>query len=267
MNNNIDSSDFSIVVDAGGFAKGRSSFSDLQNQYLLGGLEKLGYSVINLSTRDFQIGAEFLQELDQQHEFDFISANAVYSDSDELFTNNIIYRKLDVQGTGRVVPFRHITIGFLGLCDERGRLTYSRMQDETENSVELKSIDPVNVAVELVPQMQRKADLVVLLFNGKLQTVEAIADQIDGIDIVIMGGEYYRASSYNRHSPILATTPSLGKYGAMLTLELDKNYQIVNIQRQRQALSEKVPDNPELAEWVSEFERKKKEQIQQQMAN
>jgi len=60
------------------------------------------------------------------------------------------------------------------------------------------------------------------------------------------------------YNAIVVTTPSMGKYGGILTLELDKNKKIVSHSTQQIPLKEDMKDDPEIVKLVEEFEQAEK---------
>ena len=242
----MDSTDFSLIVDAGGFSKGYGTTAQLQTDYLLKGMSLLNYDCINLATKDFPEGGDFLKRMSKKHDIDFVSSNIIYAESGDYFTHPFVMKKISASN-GRHLPFKKLTIALFGLCDQKERLLPNRFEETP-----LQSLEPIEAAKKILPQL-KKADLVVLFYNGRFKTLEVLLDQVDGIDIVIMGGEYYRADHYSGKEVIIASTPSLGKYFGTLTVELDQNKNIVASQKRRIPMDEKIADDPKLAELVADF--------------
>ncbi|MBN1465221.1 hypothetical protein JXA02_05630 [candidate division KSB1 bacterium] len=250
MNEGVESTDFSLILDAGGFSKSYGTTAQLQTDFLLKGLSMLRYDGINLSGKDFSEGGEFLQALRKKHGLDFISANIVYAQEKKQFVEPFIIKKLTT--SARTAPFKKLTVGILGLCDEKESLLHARFEE-----AQLQSLAPVAAAQEIVRKLDKQTDLVILLYNGRFNALEALLSQIGGIDIVIMGGEYYRAEQYSDENVIIASSPSLGKYFATLAITIDKDRKITASQKRRIPLDESIQDDPKLAKLVADFDREK----------
>jgi len=97
-----------------------------------------------------------------------------------------------------------------------------------------------------------------LLFNGNYKLFKSVMDQVKGIDVAVMGGQYYMVTPNETYNAIVVTTPSMGKYGGILTLELDKNKKIVSHSTQQIPLKEDMKDDPEIVKLVEEFEQAEK---------
>lgn len=191
---------------------------------------------------------------EKEYGVNFISANAVYSEDSKNFVEPYIIKKVTANESETRPPFKSLDVAFLGLCDQRDPLLH---RNSTEKA--LKSLNPVEIAKELVPKLKKKADLVVLVFNGRYKSMEAVLNSVDGIDIVIMGGEYYRAEQYASKDIIVTSTPSLGKYFGILKLELDKDKHIISSNKRRIPLDTSIKDDPKFVKLVNEFEKAKKE--------
>ncbi len=221
--------------------------SELQTEYLIKGFSLLGYDAVNLSIKDFTNGGEFLKQVQKQYNTNFVSSNIEYAESNEPFVENFVTVKLKSNKHANP-PFDHISIGILGLCDEREQLLHRKEQEP-----QLSSTNPIQAAKQMTAKL-KKSDLTVLLFNGRFNTLQEILSAAPEIDIVIMGGEYYRVRSSTTEKTIVASTPSLGKYFGTLTLKLDSNKDIISHTTNRVALDETVPDHEDLARLVQEFD-------------
>ncbi len=215
----------------------------------------LNYDCINLAIKDFANGGEFIKRAAKEYNANFISANAVYSEDKKPFVEPYIIKKISTQSSEIVPPFDKLTVGFFGLCDEKDPLLH---RNSTETA--LKSLNPVEIAQDIVPNLEKKVDLVVLVFNGRFKSLEAVLDNVDGIDIVIMGGEYFRAEQYTGKDVVITSTPSLGKYFGVLSVELDKDKRIVASNKRRIPLDKQIKDDPKLLKLVDQFETAKTDQ-------
>lgn len=242
-------------MDAGGFSKGFGAAAELQTEFLLKGMSMLNYDCINLAIKDFANGGEFLKRAGKEHNANFISANAVYSADKKSFVEPYFIKKISANSSDALPPFDKLTIGLFGLCDEKDPLLH---RNSTESP--LKSLNPVEIAQDIVPKLEKKVDLVVLVYNGRFKSLEAILDNVDGIDVVIMGGEYYRAEQYTGKDIVIASTPSLGKYFGVLSVELDKNKRIVSSNKRRIPLEKNIKDDPKFVKLVNQFETAKTDQ-------
>jgi 2',3'-cyclic-nucleotide 2'-phosphodiesterase (5'-nucleotidase family) len=209
-------------VDAGGFLKGYSQDSNIQSEYLLNGMMMLGYDAVNLAIKDFTGGGEYLQAMRKKHDVPFVSSNVFYIDSKNQFVENSIIKKLSTHAAKVQPPFDKLTVGILGLCDEKKSLLQRNLSEPA-----LLSREPIEAAKKAVAELHQ-ADLILLLFNGRYATLESILAQTPKIDIVVVGGEYYKVTPATSGKTVMVSTPSLGKYFGEVTLTLNAKKQIID---------------------------------------
>ena len=196
-------------------------------------------------------GGENIKELQNEHDIKFLSANIYYKDSNKQFTHSSTITK--IKTTAKSSPYKQLKIGILGLCDNREVLFSAKIEEE-----QLESRMPVEIAIKEVPELDKNSDLVILLYHGKYSIVEQIVNKVPGIDIIIMGGEYYRAERSRIENPIVVSTPNMGKYLGSLKLELDKNKQIKSHVQSKTPLKEDVQEVQKYLKLAEEFEEKSK---------
>ncbi len=240
-----------MIVDAGGFSKGIGDISKLQTEYLVKGMTLLGYSAINLAVRDFNSGGKFVAYLQETYHPEFVSTNVFYKDSEKRFGKPYVLKELEAKQKSKKIAFRRLKVGIIGLCDERAALFSNRLEESA-----LESKAPLQVAKDWVPEVRKKVDLLVLLFSGRVDNLQAIIDQVPGIDVAILGGESYISNQIRgRQKTVIVTTPSMGKYAGVLTLELDTSKKIVSSKKDQFPLDEHIPDDPRFAELAKEYDR------------
>jgi len=217
------------------------------------GLSDIGYKIFNLAYRDFINGGQFLQELEKKYDCEFISTNTYFKDSGKLFTQPYIIKTLKSQKKSGTLHFKKIKVGTVGLCDEYGLLFSKQLKEPM-----LESKSPLDELQKIIEKVSKKSDIVVLLFNGNYKLFKSVMEQVKGIDVAVMGGQYYMVTPNETYNAIVVTTPSMGKYGGILTLELDKNKKIVSHSTQQIPLKEDMKDDPEIVKLVEEFEQAEK---------
>ncbi|MBN2411877.1 hypothetical protein JXQ31_09295 [candidate division KSB1 bacterium] len=250
----MDSTDFVIFMDAGGFGRGGGEIAQLYTNYLVNGLSKIGYRIFNLSYRDFFNGGEFIRGLAKKYDVDFVASNTYYKDTNNHFTDPFLVKTIKANKNAKSIPFNKIKIGIIGACDEYGML-FSKQLDEQM----LESKPPLGELQKNIEKVREKSDMVVFLFNGNYKTFKEITGQVKGIDVAVMGGQYYMVTPnefYN--NTIVVTTPSMGKYVGQLTVELDKDKKIVSHSVHQEALKEDMKDDPDMVKLVQEFEQAEK---------
>ncbi|HPG37802.1 MAG TPA: hypothetical protein PLP19_07655 [bacterium] len=253
INDHIDSTDFAMFIDAGGFARGGGDIGKLYTNYLLRGMADLGYTVFNLSYRDFITGGNILKDLSNKHNVEFIASNTFYKDNGKPFTEPYLVKTIKPHSSGKSLPVDKIRVGIVGMCDEYGLLFSKQIKEPM-----LEAKPPLDFAEKLIAQVRKKADIVVLLYNGNYAKLKPILETVKGIDVTIMGGQYYMVTPNDHFESIIVSTPSMGKYGGLLTLQLDNKKKIVSHRNENIPLKEDMQDDPAMLKLIKEFEEAEK---------
>ncbi len=238
-----------MFIDAGGFARGGGDIGKLYTDFLLRGMTELGYTVFNLSYRDFTTGGEIINKLSKKHHIDFIASNTFYKDSGKPFTKPYLIKTIKPHSNDKSLPVNKIRVGVVGMCDEYSMLFSKQLKEPM-----LEAKEPLQLAKKIINQVRKKSDLVVLLYNGNYAKLKPILENVKGIDVTIMGGQYYMVTPNDHFESIIVTAPSMGKYGSILSLELDKNRKIVSHHSENIPLKEDMQDDPAMVKLVKEFE-------------
>jgi 2',3'-cyclic-nucleotide 2'-phosphodiesterase (5'-nucleotidase family) len=246
--------DLRLIVDAGAFGRGYGEIGRIRNEYMAKGLAMLDYDVINLSVRDLKNGGEFIKNVMRDYKLKYVSANIHYKDSGKLFTEPYVIQELRNKGK-KSGGLNRLKVGIIGLCEKRANLFNESIDEKM-----LESLDPVEAAKTYIPKVRKKCDIVVLLAHMNYKILEQVLSNVEGVDIVALGGGYYRTKvGSHQDSLIVVKTKTLGKYAGQLLLTLDQNKNIVSHRATEIALNEKIPDNPELAKLAEEAEKAERE--------
>ena len=213
---------------------------------------QLGYDAINLSYKDFFLGGVFLKDVEKQQGVKFLSGNTFYEDG-TAFAKPYVIKEIRSRSREKL-SFKNLKIGILGLGDERDKLL-RRKADEPQ----IKSTNPVEAAQKYIPHLRKKADLVILLYSGKFKGLEAILNTVNGIDVAVMGGEYYSVRRFGSGQFLVVSSPSLGKYCNYLKLTLDSDKKIVAHRERSVALDSDIKEDAAFVKLVKDFEEARKE--------
>jgi len=133
-------------------------------------MDKLGYDVATLGERELSFGQAFLLDSFKKTKIDLVSANVVYADTKKPFLKPYVIRKA---GTVRVA--------FTGLM-QKDLITRQHAGDKP-----LEILDPTETAKKLIPELRKKADVVVLLSHLGLTDGQKLTIEVPGIDVMVFG--------------------------------------------------------------------------------
>ena len=137
--------------------------SETNGEEIVAGMNLMGYDAMALGPKELALGAALLQQRIGEAQFAPLSANAVWRESGELVSKP--YLILD-RGSHR--------LGIIGL---------TRLPDEELPDV--KVLDPQKTLSEVVPEVSKQAETVVLLTNLPFEAAQQLVKAVPGIDLVV----------------------------------------------------------------------------------
>ncbi|HEY7728629.1 MAG TPA: multiheme c-type cytochrome [Candidatus Eisenbacteria bacterium] len=159
-----------FTVDSGDFFGQSGPQDSLKSAFLVQAMDKLGYDVVNIGERELNFGQQFLLGCFKKTKMDLVSANLVYQGDGRPFAKPYVIRKVG-----------NVRVAFFGLLGKDLKLR----QLPSERALEIR--DPFQTARELVPQLRKKADIVVLLSHVGLTDGQRLTLEVPGIDVMIFG--------------------------------------------------------------------------------
>ena len=166
-----------VLLDGGNLLGYPTPMGRLQTDYLLRGMDEMGYSVLGVGTREFGNGLDYLRRAEREHGFTFVCANAADPSSHEqLFEPWAVIRA----GAGSVagVPYGGLRVGVTSVLGQDHAPAFGG----EDRSVEVG--DPVAAVRQIVGNMRDECDLVVVLAHTNRSALDEIL-AIDGVDVVI----------------------------------------------------------------------------------
>jgi 2',3'-cyclic-nucleotide 2'-phosphodiesterase (5'-nucleotidase family) len=157
-------------VDSGDFFGAGGVQDSLKSAFMVDAMNRLGYDVATLGEREFSFGQEFLLDAFKKTKIDLVSANIVFADSKKPFVKPYVVKKAG-----------SVKIAFTGLIYKDAR--FRRFPGDRE----LEVLDPVATIQKLIPEMRKKADIIVLLSHLGYVAGQKLTIEAPGIDVMIFG--------------------------------------------------------------------------------
>lgn len=157
-------------MDAGDYFGTAGEQDSLKSAFMVDAMGRLGYDVATVGEREFSFGQQFLLDCFKKTKIDLVCANIVYADTKKPFLPPYVIKKA---GTVRVA--------FTGLIakDMKWRTL--------PNEKDLTILDPTEVAKGLIPELRKKADVVVVLSHLGLPDGQRLTIEVPGIDVMVFG--------------------------------------------------------------------------------
>ena len=194
------------------------------------------YDAVALGERELSHGRAWLDSLKHAVTYPLLAANVRDASTDE-----------------RISPLYHIVtkgdkrIGIIGLV-----MVATHIQvDTTEFVIE----DPVGWAKQLVPQVREQSDYVVVLGHLGWGGAFALAQQVDGIDILIAGHGSHKTYDPQRvGSTVLVQAGNQGRYVGILSIRGDVSKG--HFDGELRGLDKRMPEDEQLRSLEKEYSRR-----------
>jgi len=223
-------------VDTGDFFGTAGEQDSLKSAFMVQAMDKLHYDVVTLGEREFSFGQAFLLNTFKKTKIDLVSANLVYADTKKPFVKPYVIRRMC-----------GVRVAFFGLIGKD--MNIRTLPSEHALLVE----DPFATAKALVPELRKKADIVVLLSHIGLTDGQRLTLEVPGIDVMVFGhqaGLFREIAKTN--GVVNARAGERGQYipGIHLVVEDGK---IVSYDGDVVALDDKIPADDDMAQMVDAF--------------
>lgn len=233
-----------LTLDAGDTISG-TPLSDVFQGFLdVEALNRLGYDAMTLGVHDFDYGIDVLRQRVSEAKFPVLSANIV----------------LATDGTHFVKPYTIIERG--GVKIAILGLTSPEVANQTApgNFRNLKVLDPVEVARELVPQLRQQADLIIGLTHLGVNEDIRLASQVPGMDAIVGGLSHSElAVPMKVGDTLIVQAAYYGRSVGLLKMSFrpnaDNRMQRVYFDNTLETLDGRYAENNDYLAWLSEYKQ------------
>jgi 2',3'-cyclic-nucleotide 2'-phosphodiesterase (5'-nucleotidase family) len=225
-----------LVLDAGASLSGeKDPAAKTKGASSVALMNRMGYDAMAVGLKDVrELGlAEFEKRMGEAS-FKILSANTYLTGTKELLATPYVIREM---GSHRVA--------ILGLT-------------EAGATAEVFATDPIAAAREIVPTLQGKADIIVLLSHAGARADVTIAEQVPGVDFIAGGDEMPMDNPYNAKATeamlAIPSFPRAGEAGVSVGLArftFDRAGRRLDGAWQQIVLTPEIRDDPELAQLVA----------------
>lgn len=244
-----------LLVDAGDVNTGTAQ-SDVQDaEPDFKAMAKLGYDVMAIGNHEFDNSLKTIFKQRKWAGFPFVSSNIYYKNSSRRVFPSHIEKE-----------FQDLKISILGLTTED-----TPVKSNPKHSENLIFRPAVEEAKKVVPRLRKNSDVLIAVTHmGHYENNErdnkeapgdvALAQAVKGIDLIVGGHSATKLEVADfQNGTIIVQAKDWGKYLGRVDLEfLDgkvnlKNYKLIPVNLKG---TEKVEQNPEMAEFLRPFKEK-----------
>lgn len=164
-------SDEVILVDSGDTFHGTTNVHLSEGEAMVELMNEMGYFAMAAGNHEFNYGYERLIELDALADFPILASNVIHEDTEEQILEG--FAKWEIFG---------IEIGIIGLVTDE-----TPVRTHPSNVDGLIFENEINVAREQVDKLSDEFDSIILLTHSGYSVDQAIAEEVDGVDLIIEG--------------------------------------------------------------------------------
>lgn len=201
------------------------------------GIEAMGamqYDAIGLGDVDFSLGTEFLTKIASDAGISFVTTNLIRRDNGQPFGDRY-----------RIVQAGDIRVGVLSVLP----LGAFEGIDDTSLVEGLEIIDPKTAIEAVLPEVDGKTDVIVLLSRYDLEKTRLLVGGLEGIDLMICSGDKNRRGGCGKkeadagRSERLIKSSYRGEQMGYARLKLDANGQAAVGRSRMIPLDDSIPDD------------------------
>jgi hypothetical protein len=205
----------------------------------------MDYDAIGLGERDLAFGPDFLRSVQEEFNLPFVCANAKRN-GEALFPP---YRVVERDG---------VRVGFLGVVGPERHIVAQVESALLEHKIQIG--DPTEAALQYLPELREKADVVVLLSHTGIEAAEYLAQDLP-VDIVVVG--HYPAVEpsprrFDKTLFLMAGTKS-DRFGT-LEFTLNDADEITDFHGEAVRLLKDGPEDAEVAALAAQIEQRDKDE-------
>ncbi len=230
-----------IWLDTGNFSDNPTPAGDIKTEAIINGMNMLEYSVVNIGERELFLGYEEFQKRISKAKFQLVTGNLVLQGTEESISSPyVIERVKTLQG-------KTCQIGILGLT--KFNPTFQKSGPKGKNIV---TISPIDAAKKYVPEMKKKADIIIIMAALAKDETHLLAKEIPGIDLILAShGGIFTAGKEVEGSTDIVYTGSQGGRLFELRLYLNDQNQMVDMVKHAHYLTKQYPEDQDMLQLVT----------------
>ncbi len=224
----------------GDFAGRPNDQGRIKSDVALRAMKAMKYDAMVIGEREMALGDEFILEKMKKSGIPIVESNMTYKGK-RVGKEQIKLKKGDLK------------IGLLGVTLDQKRV----------GQEEWTIHDPFEVVAEEVGKIRDKVDLVILMSHLGYRQSVALAEHVEGIDVVLVGHQGRRVKTPLKvGGSILAQSGDKGKYLGRIDLSFDRGEKkIVDFSGELISMAPEIPEDEEMAALYEEYQTKVKDMV------
>ncbi len=222
-----------LHLDGGSFVTRRSFESELIDAMTVKGMMEMGVAATTIGAFDLFQGADYLKALITDHGLPVVSANVYDESTGELFVEPYM-----------IIERGGVKFGITGAIDPGADI-------RTQKDVEQLGViigEPIEVLPAVLAELGGKADYVILLSQLGLEQSKLLAEEIPGIDFMVIGDvAQYAAEPFEVGTTVVLQPGYKGQRLSDYRLQFDEANSYLGYSGMTVELGDKVPSDAAMA--------------------
>ncbi len=235
------------LVDLGNFLNNEQTVGELKSRFIWQQMEKMGYLA---STPGYR----------EMNDWDLYRQLFANSPIHSVASNLKVLRNGAEQPGGdpyMVTEVGGVKVAFFSLISPS-----EVARSQPKGGLEFRTEDPLKTAQALVPELHKKAELVVLMSQMSQQESEDLITKVPGIDVALYGRDPgWKDHGEKLGSTIVQQTGMRGQYIGQLVLIVDPEGRITDWGTRNAPLDEQFPENTAVSAEIKQIEDQAKQML------
>jgi len=236
-----------IVVDSGDFFPPRAD--ELLAEYCIKMMEKIKYDIIAVGDQELLCGVDYLKK--NLSRLPFYSANLQTCNDEMCFPL--------LEKPYLIKKVNEINVALVSIINPDVFLLFPK--DKTKN---IKVLNHIEYLKGIIPELRKKADIVVLVSHSGDEEDRIIAKEIPGIDVIVGGhSQTFHREPVKIENTLIVQTGENGHRVGILELELNSEKKIISYSNNFVLLNKEIPDDPSARQLIKDYNAQLKEKTKQ----
>ncbi len=246
-----------VLCSVGDFYGGGDAYNEPKSRFVAEMMGYFGYDAIAVGEKDLLYGLATLVEDRDKFDLNLICAN--------------LFEKQEEKGKGKERPLKlkrpfpayrivkrgDLEIGLIGLLSPAVKVGPKAAQRSEVEALTYIIKDPAPIAMELIPEVRKKCDVLVILAHMERNELEQLLPDLPEVDFAVLG---HSTKVVKTDEPFLVGTVPVymatdrGQYIGRLHVTIDPEGKVADARNKVYFLDAIYPDEPVVAELVKAFE-------------
>jgi len=207
-----------------------------QGQAIVEAMNLLGYDAMVLGDQDFRLGLNVLRQRLEEAEFPILSANVVYSGTDQLFATPYVIKEI---GDHKAA--------IIGLTNQEAA---------SAAGGDVVVLNPLEALKDYMGEVSEEADVIIVLSHLGTVVDMQIAGEVKGIDLII-GGQSRDVLDPplwdELSSTVIAQAGYQGRWIGVVRLDIVSQGTVAGHEGQVVVLDDEFADDPEMRAFLDQY--------------